>query len=96
MRIKEITTGSIVLDIEPSTCLAIASACHAAADHASEAGLLAHTGIFDALRAAFEAYALVGAARCYMTGGEEHFSPQDVRQGYDFLPPTLNGKEVGR
>ena len=31
-----------------------------------------------------------------MSSREEQFTPQEVRQGYDFLPPTLNGKEVGR
>lgn len=95
MRIKEITSGSIVIEIDPGICLALASACNLAATTASEDGHTTHTEVFDALHAAFDAYALVSVARCGMGGrDEEEYTFETVRREWGFLPLILGGKEV--
>ena len=89
MQLKEIRSGSVVVELDPGVCLAIAEACWAAGDHASDNRLATHGGTFTILRGAFEALAALGAAGGYTVGGElAEWTPDRVRAEWHFLPAT--------
>jgi len=72
MRIKEITSGSVVIELIPAECLALAEGCRMAVDgrdHYDATELL-----YDTLHAHFEALALIGAAGAYVRPGSDLLS----------------------
>lgn len=96
MHIKQIEGGYITVSLEVSTCLTIASACHCASTACHDDRLPIHGQAFELLRAAFEAYALVGAARSHMKPGKDYddFTLDRIREEWGELPLILEGKEV--
>jgi hypothetical protein len=93
MWIKEIRGGSVLIELDPGTCLALAEACWAGADYADDhKDLTTHAGMFAVLRCLFESLALIGAGKGYGTTIEmSDWSLADVRKNWAFLPDLSNG-----
>ena len=97
MNIKEITGGYVTVEIEVSTCLAIASACHLASNMAHDDKHPIHGQTFGLLWSAFEAFALVGAAHGSMSPAEyAGCTLPQVKAEWGTLPLIVGGKEVVR
>ena len=66
MRIKEVTNGSVLLDLDPGECLMLAEACGIAGEHFTDPATC-RTGALLAQAAGYlEALALLGAVTNYV------------------------------
>jgi len=88
MRIREITSGSVVIALDPGQCLMLAEACGRASDWGGEDGERASGAVYDLAAATFEALALLGAAGGNLVRADELLADWNlptVRKDWNFV-----------
>ena len=71
MRIKEVTAGSVLLDIDPTECLLLAEACGIAGESFADIETKQTAALLSLAASYWEALALLGAAATYAVKSDE-------------------------